>query len=114
VKTAPAQPVILVTEFSPSILKGTPLYDHIWNAIDEEIARLRQARALLEGAATGPIRRTAKKTSARAISEPAPRRKLSAKARHAIAEAQRKRWARVKAEKKSAATQENAPKSGKT
>jgi hypothetical protein len=91
------------------------VYDRIWNAIDDEIARLRQARALLEGAATGPIRKTAKKTSAaRAISEPAPRRTLSAKARHAIAEAQRKRWARVKAQKKSAATQESAPRSAKT
>jgi hypothetical protein len=89
------------------------VYDHIWNALDEEIARLRQARALLEGAATGPIRKTAKKTSARAISEPAPRRTLSAKARHAIAEAQRKRWAKVKAQK-SAATQESAPRSVKT
>jgi hypothetical protein len=90
------------------------VYDHIWNAIDEEIARLRQARALLDGAAEGPIRKKAKKSSARAISEPKPRRMLSAKARHAIAEAQRKRWAKVKAQKKSAATQENAAKSGKT
>jgi hypothetical protein len=96
------------------MLKGTPLYDHIWNAIDEEIARLRQARALLGGAANGPIRKTAKKTSARAISAPATRRTLSAKARHAIAEAQRNRWARVKAQKKSAATQESALKSAKT
>ena len=88
--------------------------DQILNAIDEEIARLRQARALLEGAANGPTRKTAKKTSARAISEPAPRRALSAKARHAIAEAQRKRWARVKAQKKSAATQETAANSAKT
>jgi hypothetical protein len=113
VKTAPDQPAILGMEFSPSILKGSPVYDNIWNALDEEIARLRQARALLEGAATGPIRKTAKKTSARAISEPAPRRTLSAKARHAIAEAQRKRWAKVKAQK-SAATQESAPRSVKT
>jgi hypothetical protein len=95
---------MLGMEFSPSILKGRPVYDHIWNAIDEEIARLRQARALLEGTAQGPTRRTAKKTTARANSEPAPRRALSAKARHAIAEAQRKRWARVKALKKSAAS----------
>ena len=80
------------------------MYDHIWNAIDEEIARLRQARSLLDGAAEGPTRKTAKKTSARANSGPAPRRTLSAKARHAIAEAQRKRWARVNALKKSAAT----------
>jgi hypothetical protein len=88
------------------------VYDHIWNAIDEEIARLHQARTLLEGAAEGPIRKTARKTSARTISAPAPRRTLSAKARHAIAEAQRKRWAKVKAQKKSAATQESAPRSG--
>jgi hypothetical protein len=82
------------------------MYDHIWNAIDDEIARLRQARILLEGAATGPTRKTAKKTSARAISNHTPRRPLSAKARNAIAEAQRKRWAKVKALKKSAASQE--------
>jgi ribonucleotide reductase alpha subunit len=79
------------------------VYDHIWNAIDEEIARLRQARTLLEGAATRPTRGTGKKTSARAISGPVPRRTLSAKARHAIAEAQRRRWAKVHALKKSAA-----------
>jgi len=77
------------------------------NALDEEIARLRQARALLGSAGKGTTRKPSKKASARAISEPKPRRKLSAKARHAIAEAQRKRWARVKAQKKSA-TQESA------
>ena len=81
--------------------------DHILNALDEEIARLRQARALLGSAGKGTTRKPSKKASARAISEPKPRRKLSAKARHAIAEAQRKRWARVKAQKKSA-TQESA------
>ena len=105
------------------MLKGTPLYDHIWNAIDEEIARLRQARALLESDGKGTIRKTSKKASAPAISKPEPRRTLSAKARNAIAEAQRKRWARVKAQKKSAATaavaekkspQEAAPKAAKT
>jgi hypothetical protein len=73
------------------------LYDHIWNALDEEIARLRQARALLAGAPTGTTRRTAKKTSARAIPAPGTRRTLSAKARRAIADAQRRRWAKVKA-----------------
>ncbi len=90
------------------------MYDHIWNAIDEEIARLRQARTLLEGDAKGPTGKTAKKTSARTSSGPAPRRALSAKARHAIAEAQRKRWAKVKAQKKSAAAEESAAKSAKT
>jgi hypothetical protein len=80
------------------------LYDHIWNAIDEEIVRLRQARALLENVGTGTTRKTAKKASGRGISQPKPRRTLSAKARRAIAEAQRQRWARVKAQNKSAAT----------
>ncbi len=73
------------------------MYDHIWNALDEEIARLRQARALLADTAAGPARGTAKKTSARATSAPGPRRTLSAKARRAIADAQRRRWAKVKA-----------------
>jgi hypothetical protein len=74
--------------------------DHILNAIDEEIARLRQARALLGNVSQGTSRKTGRKSSAAAASEPKPRRKLSAKARHAIAEAQRKRWAKVKAQKK--------------
>jgi len=90
------------------LLKGTPLNDHILNALDEEIARLRQARALLGSVGKGTTRKPSKKPSAPAIPEPKPRRKLSAKARHAIAEAQRKRWARVKAQKKSAATRESA------
>lgn len=80
--------------------------DHIiLNAIDEEIARLRQARALLGGVGSATTRKTAKKASASASSEPKPRRKLSAKARHAIAEAQRKRWAKVKSQKKAAAAE---------
>ncbi len=77
--------------------------DHIiLSAIDEEIARLRQARALLGGVSNPTTRKTAKRASASASSEPKPRRKLSAKARHAIAEAQRKRWAKVKSQKKAA------------
>jgi hypothetical protein len=76
--------------------------DHILKAIDEEIARLRQARALLENAGKGTSRKTAAKSSSRTVSQPA-RRKLSAKARQAIAEAQRKRWAKVKALKRPAA-----------
>ena len=80
--------------------------DHILlNAIDEEIARLRQARALLGGVSNAITRKTAKKASASASSEPKPRRKLSAKARHAIAEAQRKRWAKVTSQKKAAAAE---------
>jgi hypothetical protein len=80
------------------------LNDHILNAIDEEIARLRQARAIL-GGVPATTRKTSKKTSTSASSEPKPRRKLSAKARNAIAEAQRKRWAKVKSQKKAAAAE---------
>jgi hypothetical protein len=87
------------------MLKGTPLNDHILKALDEEIARLRQARALLGSDAEGTTRKSSKKASAPAISEPKPRRKLSAKARHAIAEAQRKRWAKVKSQKKAIAAE---------
>ena len=76
--------------------------DHIiLNALDEEIARLRQARALLGGVSNATTRKTVKKAS----SEARPRRKLSAKARNAIAEAQRKRWAKVKSQKKAAAAE---------
>jgi hypothetical protein len=76
------------------------LNDHILNAIDEEIARLRQARAILGDSANGAARPTARKASADAVAKPKPRRTLSAKARRAIAEAQRKRWAKVKRQKK--------------
>jgi hypothetical protein len=88
----------------PTLERNAPVNDHILNAIDEEIARLRQARALLGNVSNGTSRKTAGKPSAATVSGPKPRRKLSAKARHAIAEAQRKRWARVKAQKKSSAT----------
>lgn len=59
--------------------------DQILNAIDQEIAKLREARALL-----------AEGTTATAKS----RRTLSPKARRAIADAQHKRWAKVKRQKK--------------
>jgi hypothetical protein len=82
-------------------LKGTaPVNDQILKAIDEEIARLRQARDLLGNVSQGTNRKTAGKSSAASVSEPKPRRKLSAKARHSIAEAQRQRWAKVKAQRK--------------
>ncbi len=64
--------------------------DQILNAIDEEIERLRQARAIL--AESAPLR----KSPTTAVTHKKPRRKLSAKARKAIADAQRRRWAKVK------------------
>jgi hypothetical protein len=65
------------------------LNDHILQALDEEIARLREARALLTGAV---------------VAQPAGRRTLSPKARRAIAEAQRKRWAKTRRQKKTGAS----------
>jgi hypothetical protein len=74
--------------------------DQILNAIDEEIAKLRQARAILADSSRQSAGRTAPKATAVG---PARRRKLSAKARRAIAEAQRRRWAKVKSQKKAVA-----------
>ena len=75
---------------SPTSLKGTRLNDHILNAIDEEIARLQEARDLLASGET-----TAAKPAK-------TRRTLSPKARRAIADAQRKRWAKARRQKKAA------------
>ncbi len=75
------------------------MIDHILNAIDEEIAKLLQARAILADIGHGPAGTTTAPTG----EKDKPRRKLSAKARKAIADAQRKRWARVKSQKKAAA-----------
>jgi hypothetical protein len=78
--------------------KGTNVNDQILNAIDEEIAKLRQARAILAESGNAPVR----KTSTAAVTHNKPRRELSAKARKAIADAQRKRWAKVKSQNKAA------------
>jgi hypothetical protein len=78
------------------------LTDQILNAIDEELARLRQARAILLESGTVPAGKSAT-TLASSVPKTKRRRKLSAKARHAIAEAQRKRWAKVKSQKKTVA-----------
>jgi hypothetical protein len=72
------------------------LNDDILNALDQEIARLRQARAILGDSNTLPAR---KNPTAAAVGHKKPRRKLSAQARKAIADAQRKRWAKAKGQK---------------
>jgi hypothetical protein len=64
--------------------------EKILAAIDEEIARLQQARVLLAG--------THLKSSNASVRNK-PKRTLSVKARKAIAEGQRKRWAKVKSGK---------------
>jgi hypothetical protein len=79
------------------------LNDHILNAIDEEIAKLREARDLLAENIGAP-RAKAAKTSAKS------RRTLSPKARRAIADAQRKRWAKVRSQKTAATAPAKAAK----
>lgn len=62
--------------------------------LDNEIARLRQVRALLAG--NGGMRRG----RAYGANRPRKKRKLSAEARAKIAAAQKRRWARQKASSK--------------
>ena len=71
--------------------------ENILAQIDSEIARLQQARNLLAtiGTAAPKAGRSAKKASAKA--KPRKKRVLSAEARKRIADAQRKRWAAVRA-----------------
>jgi hypothetical protein len=88
---------------SPATLERNKLNDQILNAIDEEIAKLRQARAILTDAARTPVSKSATTASPALLPKAKTRRKLSAKARKAIADAQRKRWAKVKSQKKAAA-----------
>ena len=65
--------------------------DKILDSIDAEIARLKRVRALLSTDGT-------KKTTTTPSGTP-KKRKLSAAARKRIGDAQRKRWAKQKAEK---------------
>jgi hypothetical protein len=74
--------------------------DTILAQIDAEIARLKQARSLLTN--LGPA--AGKATGAKANKAPVKARKkrrLSADARKRIADAQRKRWAALRAKSKS-------------
>jgi hypothetical protein len=74
--------------------------ENILAQIDSEISRLTQARALLAnlGTATAASGRKAAKAAAKA--KPRKKRVLSADARKRIADAQRKRWAAVRAKSK--------------
>jgi len=60
---------------------------HILAAIDTEIQRLQQAKAILSGSNAKPTKHS---------SSPRKRRHLSAQARAKIAAAQKARWARAK------------------
>jgi len=74
--------------------------ENILAQLDSEIARLQQARALLStiGTASKTSIRKAGKTTAKG--KPRKKRVLSADARKRIADAQRKRWAAVRAKAK--------------
>jgi hypothetical protein len=72
--------------------------DEIIAGIDEEIAKLQQARKLLSGKDAGPVRKN-RGTAAPADSTAAPAKKrhpLSPEARARIVAAQKKRWAAAK------------------
>lgn len=75
------------------------MVDTIIKFIDEEIAQLQQVKRMLSGAAESSPARRGRPRKADAVGKAKaakPRRTLSAKARKAIADAQRKRWANKK------------------
>jgi hypothetical protein len=74
--------------------------ENILAQIDAEITRLQQARALLATLGTTATKtgRTAKKAPAKANTR--KKRVLSAEARKKIADAQHRRWAKIKAKAK--------------
>ena len=73
-------------------------FESLVHEIDAEIRRLQQAKALLSGTRNGNVGRPAQ--VAQSTPAAAPKRVLSPKARKAIADAQKKRWAKIKAQKK--------------
>jgi hypothetical protein len=78
------------------------MLENVISQIDEQIAKLQQARALLTGGATAPAGGVISAGTGKAPKAPTPkkRRKMTAAGRKAIGEAQRKRWAAIKATKK--------------
>jgi hypothetical protein len=77
------------------------MFETVIAQIDRQIAQLEQAKALLGGSATTTKRRGRPAGSKNKSGAPKKRGKLSAAGRKAIAEAQRKRWAAIKAKKRS-------------
>ena len=74
--------------------------ENILAQLDSEIARLKQARALLATIGTGSTTSGRKAGKTTAKGKPRKKRVLSADARKRIADAQRKRWAAVRAKAK--------------
>jgi hypothetical protein len=79
------------------------MFKNVIAEIDRQIAQLQQAKAILGGSAAVTKRRgrPAGSKNKASVSSSNKRRKLSAAGRKAIAEAQRKRWAALKAKKRS-------------
>jgi len=78
--------------------------DSILAELDAEIARLTEARSLLSGLRSAPTDGTKgkapAKAPAKATKKAAKKRTLSVEARKRIADAQRKRWAALRAKAK--------------
>ena len=74
--------------------------DSILAEIDAEIARLTEARSLLSGLQSAKLDGSKVKTAAKAAKKATKKRTLSAEARKRIADAQRKRWAALRAKAK--------------
>jgi hypothetical protein len=81
------------------------LNEQILEAIDAEIARLQQARNILASALPSSSGKSTSRTKG-------TRRQLSPQARKAIADAQRKRWAKVKSQKKAASASKKEASAG--
>jgi hypothetical protein len=76
------------------------MLENVIGQIDDQIAKLQQARALLAGGTVTPAQRGRKDGTKNTAATPKKRRGMTAAGRKAIAEAQRKRWAALKAGKK--------------
>jgi hypothetical protein len=74
--------------------------DTILSEIDAEIARLKEARALLASLGTKTNKAGRAVTKAAAKAKPRKKRVLSAEARKKIADAQHRRWAKQKSKAK--------------
>jgi hypothetical protein len=87
--------------------------------IDAEISKLQQAKALLNGATSTPVKRAPGRPKASSqvaepvVSTPA-KRAMSSEGKAKIAEAQRKRWAKSKRAAKKAAKKAAAPNAAKS
>jgi hypothetical protein len=76
------------------------MFENVISQIDEQIAKLQQARALLAGGETARGGRPAGTANVAKETTRKKRRKMTAAGRKAIGKAQRKRWAAIKATKK--------------